>query len=173
MPGEAMAARGQIGLVSHQPLLYPNLTARENLKFFARLYDIPADESGERIDDLLRRTGLHRRGDSLAGGFSRGMRQRLGIARALLHQPDILLLDEPYTGLDQRAATLLDALICDARDAGKTIILSTHQMWRAAGIASRGLILSSGRLAWDGDIAPMSASDLNELYRRAVGMPAA
>ena len=106
-----MAVRAQIGLVAHQPLLYENLSARENLDFFGKLYDIPAAERQERIAELLRRVGLNKRADSLVRTFSRGMQQRLSIARALLHQPDVLLFDEPFTGLDQTAAELLDEIL--------------------------------------------------------------
>ena len=111
MPREAMAVRAQIGLVAHQPLLYENLSARENLDFFGKLYNIAPAERQERIAELLRRVGLNKRADSLVRTFSRGMQQRLSIARALLHQPDVLLFDEPFTGLDQTAAELLDEIL--------------------------------------------------------------
>ena len=118
LPGEAMAVRAQIGVVAHRPLLYENLTARENLAFFGRLYGIESAEYELRGEALLRQVGLWRRADTLVRTFSRGMKQRLSIARAVLHQPDVLLLDEPYSGLDQQAAESLDKLLATAQTKG-------------------------------------------------------
>ena len=173
IPREAMAARSQIGFVSHQPLLYGNLSARENLDFFGKLYGIAGDERDSRVDSALERVGLNQRGDSQVRVYSRGMQQRLGIARALLHEPDILLLDEPYTGLDQAAASILDRLIHAAKADGKTLIMSTHQLWRMPALTSRCLILSRGELAWDGTIAGMDERELKAHYQSAVGMAGA
>ena len=145
MPGEALAVRAQIGLVAHQPLLYDNLTARENLDFYGRLYGIESDERRRRITDGLRAVGLSKRADSLTRAFSRGMKQRLSIARATLHQPAILLLDEPYSGLDQAAGDRLDQMLRAALDDGRTIIMSTHQLERVPPAAQRALALSRGR----------------------------
>ncbi len=119
LPGETHAVRAQIGLVSHKPLLYENLSARENLAFFAHLYNLPTAQIEGRMNDLLQQVGLSKRGDDLVRTFSRGMQQRLSIARALLHNPDILLLDEPYTGLDQDASATLDTLL-SGRARGRT-----------------------------------------------------
>ena len=152
LPREAMELRAQIGLVAHRPLLYENLTARENLAFFGRLYGIERTECETRSRDLLRKVGLWRRADTLVRSFSRGMKQRLSIARAVLHQPDLLLLDEPYSGLDQRATESLDALLATAWQEGRTIILSTHQLERLPQTAGRALILSRGRVAYDGAV---------------------
>jgi heme exporter protein A len=149
LPQEAHAVRAQIGLVSHKPLLYDNLSARENLTFFAQLYNLPPAKIGGRIDTLLADVGLAKRGGDLVRTFSRGMQQRLSIARALLHNPDILLLDEPYTGLDQDASFVLDKLLKDAREQGRTILMSTHDLTRAAGLASRVIILSRGIVGYD------------------------
>ena len=164
MPKEAGQARAQIGLVAHQPLLYENLTARENLHFFGKLYAIKREERERRSAELLRRVDLHRRADSLVRTFSRGMKQRLSLARALLHQPDLLLLDEPYSGLDQKAGELLDELLLAAKSGGQTIVMSTHQLERGAQFAERALILSRGRISFDG---PGSASEISAAYRRA------
>lgn len=153
LPREAAAVRAQIGLVSHKTLVYDNLTARENLVFFARLYAIPPRERDARIDALLRRVGLHRRQDSLVRTFSRGMLQRLSIARALLHQPDVLLLDEPYTGLDQGASAMLDDIAREAQAEGRTIIMTTHDLDRAARLAGRAVILARGQVAYDAPLA--------------------
>lgn len=164
MPREAMAVRAQIGLVAHQPLLYDNLTARENLDFYGRLYAINRDERERRVNDLLLSLGLRQRADSLVRTFSRGMKQRLSIARASLHQPDILLLDEPYSGLDQAAVERLDALLSEARDEGRTIVMSTHQLERIPPAAGRALLLSRGRITYDDAIG---GRDMNEIYRSA------
>jgi heme exporter protein A len=154
LPREADAVRAQIGLVSHKTLLYDNLTARENLRFFARLYNLK--QPAARINLLLERVGLARRADELARTYSRGMQQRLSIARALLHEPDVLLLDEPYTGLDQDASAMLDAVVTEAHHAGHTVVMTTHDLERAARLATRVVILSRGGNAYD---SPASAID--------------
>lgn len=168
MPREAMSVRAQIGMVSHKPLLYPNLSARENLRFFAKLYNIGAAEREPRIHDLLRQLSLHRRADSLVRTFSRGMQQRLSIARALLHQPDVLFFDEPYTGLDQEAGDRLDSLLQLAHQQNRTIIISTHQLRRLPHLAGRALILSRGKIAFDGDIKGMDSQRMTEVYTQSI-----
>jgi heme exporter protein A len=170
LPREAAAVRAQIGLVSHKSLLYENLTARENLRFFARLYSLKSPD--ERIDTLLRQVGLYKRGDSLVRTFSRGMQQRLSIARALLPQPDVLLFDEPYTGLDVDAGRTLDDLLMAAQAGGHTIIITTHELDRAARISSRVLILNRGALGYDAPASALSASDLTAHYTELTGMAA-
>lgn len=165
MPQEASAVRAQIGLVSHKSLLCPHLSARENLDFFARLYGIGRTERQRRIQDSLDQLGLHRRADSLVRTFSRGMAQRLGIARALLHQPPILLFDEPYSGLDQQASDRLDDLLQAQRD--RTIIISTHQLRRPPDLAERALILSRGQIAFDGGIQGIDSQQMTAIYTQA------
>ncbi len=168
LPREALAVRAQIGLVSHKPLLYENLTARENLEFFARLYHLPDISAG--IITLLERVGLAKRGHDLVRTYSRGMQQRLSIARALLHNPSVLLLDEPYSGLDQDASLILDGILGEAQHDGHTILMATHQLDRAAELASRVIILSRGVIGYD---APASAQDATELaatYTRVTSM---
>jgi heme exporter protein A len=162
LPREAAAVRSQIGLVSHKPLLYDTLTARGNLQFFARLYNL--SPSDKRIDVLLERVGLASRDRELVRTFSRGMQQRLSIARAMLHNPDILLLDEPYTGLDQDASTMLDDLVRFAQADGRTIFMVTHQLDRAATLASRVLILSRGVIRYDCQTAGLDALQLARDY---------
>jgi heme exporter protein A len=169
IPDEAEAVRGQIGMVSHQALLYGNLTARENLNFFAELYNLPRDD--DRVADLLKRVGLSKRAHSLVRTFSRGMQQRLSIARALLNNPHVLLFDEPYTGLDQDAGAVLDALLKDAHADGHTIIMATHQLERAARLSSRIVILSRGRVAHDAP-GPLPAMELASLYAEVTGAAA-
>lgn len=164
MPREAMAVRARIGLVAHQPLLYENLTARENLDFFGKLYGIDRNERERRIKDLLRAVGLSRRADSRARTFSRGMKQRLSLARASLHQPDVLLLDEPYSGLDQAAVERLDEMLSAAIEQGRTIIMSTHQLARIPPAAERALVLARGKIGYDDAII---SRDMTEIYRSA------
>jgi heme ABC exporter ATP-binding subunit CcmA len=170
LPREAAAVRAQVGLVSHKSLLYENLTAHENLRFFARLYHLKS--SDERIDALLRQVGLFKRGDSLVRTFSRGMQQRLSIARALLHEPDVLLFDEPYTGLDVDAGRTLDDLLLQARAEGHTIIMTTHELDRAARIANRVLILNRGAVGYDAPASALSAIELTAHYAELTGMTA-
>lgn len=167
LPREAAAVRAQIGLVSHKPLLYDNLTAAENLRFFCRLYAL--DDHEGRIKRGLERVGLVKRSGDLVRTYSRGMLQRLSIARALLHEPDVLLFDEPYTGLDVDAALTLDGLMRDAHSAGHTIIMTTHELERAATLATRAIILSRGVIGYD---APMSA-DITARYVEITGTASA
>jgi heme exporter protein A len=169
LPKEAHAVRAQIGMVSHKPLLYENLSARENLTFFARLYNLPPAGIPARITELLAAVGLGKRGDDLVRTFSRGMLQRLSIARALLHDPDILLLDEPYTGLDQDASAVLDSLLKTAYADGRTVIMSTHDLARAATLASRVVILSRGVIGYD-QPAGKDAAALAATYTEVTSM---
>ncbi len=164
LPGEAAAVRAQIGVVAHKPLLYDTLTAAENLRFFGRLYGVPAGDADARIRALLAEVGLAKRADALVRTFSRGMLQRLSIARALLHQPDVLLFDEPHTGLDQAASAMLDAVIVRAREQGRTLVIATHEMERAAQLATRAVILMRGRVAHDGPLHGMDGAALSALY---------
>jgi heme ABC exporter ATP-binding subunit CcmA len=167
LPREAAAVRSQIGMVSHKPLLYENLTGRENLRFFARLYNLPASERESRIDALLERVGLARRAGDLTRAYSRGMLQRLSIARALLHNPDVLLMDEPYTGLDQAASAMLDEVTQEAKANGRTIIMATHELDRAARLASRVVILARGEINFDAPTNGMDATTLAARYAEA------
>lgn len=140
-------ARAAIGLLSHQTLLYDELTARENLYFFARLYGL--NDSQERIDTLLVEVGLDERQDHRVGSFSRGMKQRLALARATLHRPSILLLDEPFTGLDVGSSAALRDLLLHFRQSGGTSVLVTHRLDEADNLVDRLLLLERGRLRLD------------------------
>jgi heme exporter protein A len=153
---QAADARRLIGFVGHSPLLYGDLTARENLRFYGRMYGVK--EVDARSEELLDRVGLSLRADDHTRAFSKGMRQRLALARALLHDPRVLLLDEPYAGLDERAAAMLDGVL--AESAGRrTVVLVTHDPGRPAAWASATLTLNGGRATWlDGGCAPPSPS---------------
>jgi heme exporter protein A len=164
LPNEAQQVRPHLGLVAHRPLIYEGLTARENLRFYGRLYNLPADTLDARIKTLLARVGLARRADDVTRGFSRGMFQRLAIARALLHEPDILLLDEPFTGLDPGATALLSDIISAARSEGHTIVMTTHDPAHAVSLAERVAILHRGALVHDSPTASLTTDTLAALY---------
>lgn len=136
--------RARLGLLGHDLYLYPELTARENLAFFARLYGL--DHPDVRVDEALERAGLAARADDQVIGFSRGMRQRVALERALLHAPRLLLLDEPFTGLDQASAAALVARLRGLQAAGAIVLVATHDLDVAEGLLSRVLYLRQGRL---------------------------
>jgi heme exporter protein A len=138
------ALRARIGVLGHDLFLYPELTARENLAFFAGLYGIRAAETAAR--SALERAGLADRGDDLVVGFSRGMRQRVALERALIHGPRLLLLDEPFTGLDQASAAALLARLRELREGGAVIILATHDLDLAEGLLDEAVFLRDGRM---------------------------
>ncbi len=173
LPKEAAAVRAQIGMVSHKSLLYENLTARENLVFFARLYDLPPHEIERAVDGLLDQVGLGKRAHDLIRTFSRGMQQRLSIARALLPDPHVLLFDEPYTGLDQDAAQTLDDLLLNARNETHTIIMATHQLERAVRLADRIVILQKGTVGYDAPTATIDPMQLVTDYATITGIATA
>ena len=146
-PHRIPEARAEAGLLSHQTLLYDELTARENLRFFAQLYGL--DNPDERLAAALAAVGLNERLDQRVGSFSRGMKQRLAIARAILHRPSILLLDEPFTGLDASASAALHRLLCRFRREGRTCILVTHRLDEAEGLVDRLLVIERGQWRLD------------------------
>jgi heme exporter protein A len=162
LPDQSDRVRRYIGLVSHQSLLYRDLTAAENLAFFARLYRL--DNAEARVMDALRTVGLFSRQRDPVGTFSRGMVQRLTIARATLHEPEVLLLDEPYTGLDQEASRLLDDLLRAESDRGRTILMITHDLGHGLGLADRLAILHRGRIAREVARAEISPAAVYDLY---------
>jgi heme exporter protein A len=143
----ANAARSALGFVGHQTFMYDDLTAMENLLFYARLYDIA--NPAQRAHEVARQVGIENRLPDLARTLSRGLQQRLTIARMLLHQPAVLLLDEPYTGLDKTAADLLDHVMLEAKSQGRGILFSTHDLERGLAICDRAIIMSAGRVAHD------------------------
>lgn len=169
LPGEAEFVRAQLGVVSHLPLLYDTLTAEENLLFFARMYNLPREARRDRVDTVLRRVGLARRARDVVATYSRGMQQRLAIARAILHDPAVLLLDEPYTGLDQDAAALLDELLREVAIGGRTVIMTTHDLRRGHALADRIAILSRGKIAFDAPCRDVNPDALPALYADTTG----
>jgi heme exporter protein A len=159
---EGPALRSRIGLLAHDLYLYPELSAEENLRFFARLYRLSNVET--RVAAALERASLaDRRADPVAG-FSRGMRQRLAIERALLHEPRLALLDEPFTGLDDTASSALKTRLAAVRAAGAIVLLTTHDLEAIEGVIDRALVLINGRVE---AIEPAAAgAGLRERYRR-------
>jgi len=139
------AARAQIGLIAHATFLYPQLTARENLLFAGRLHGVA--DPGARADALLEESDLTHVAHRAAGAFSRGMAQRLAIARGLVHDPSVVLLDEPFTGLDRSAAQKLSERLAGLHTAPRTQIVVTHDLGRVAELADRALLLVAGRIA--------------------------
>lgn len=179
------AIRSKLGMISHQSMLYPNLTAEENLIFFAHLYGIKNPQ--ERAEELLDAVGLKHRRHDCVGTFSRGMLQRTSIARALIHDPEIVLLDEPYAGLDPHAAEVFDTLLEKVRQ-GRTFVMVSHDFDKGMQLATHALLLSQGKgvalfekdtanvqsakMQNDSDCTPSpinSATDFKQIYLETVG----
>jgi heme exporter protein A len=161
----AASQRRQIGLISHNPLLYGDLTAEENLRFFARLYDL--SDAGPRIDHVLEQVGLAARRRDPVRDYSRGMVQRLTIARAILPDPEFMLLDEPYTGLDLQAADMLRSVLGDLAAANRTVVLTTHNLEQGLEMCHRAAILHRGKIAWQGRRATVDLAAMKAIYRDA------
>ena len=140
--------RRRIGVVMHDSLLYDDLTGRENLAFFCRMFSL--DGADERVERATATMGVSDRLDQRIGAMSHGLKKRFSIARALLHEPDVLLMDEPDSGLDQDALALLDGVIRDAAGAGGAAIVTTHNRERAARLGDSIAVLSDGRLSYAG-----------------------
>jgi heme exporter protein A len=166
LPGQSAAVRQRLGVVSHQPLLYGDLSAEENLYFFGQMYGLGRLQA--RVDEVLEIAGLAGRRKDLVRTFSRGMQQRLAIARAILHDPDVLLMDEPHTGLDQDASEMLDGLLRDVAAKGRTVVMTSHDLARAADLASRFDVLSRGQIQASVQRADLANGDLLGFYRSAV-----
>lgn len=172
---DARRLRGQIGWLGHDPGFYPEMTARENLRFYARLHDVP--DAAARVTMALARAGLSERAEDAVGGFSRGMRQRLGLERVLLHAPRLVLLDEPFTGLDDASAHALRERLVDLKTAGAIVLLTTHDLAFVSGLLDRAVVLRNGRVADAFDLPAGGGSDggainLVERYRQAAAPPA-
>lgn len=157
------ATRRRIGVLGHSIAVYDELSAIENLTMFGNLYAL--DDARGKAEAMLERVGLARVRDGLAREFSRGMRQRLAIGRALLHDPEVLLLDEPFTSLDDRAIAVLQTLLTDMRKRGRTIIMSTHQLREALELSSHVALLERGRIKHHGERADEMLEDTGWLYR--------
>lgn len=167
--GVAYTGPGRIGYLGHGIGVYDDLSAFENLTLFGRLSGVP--NPAPAADEALERVGLSRVKDGLAREFSRGMRQRLAIARAFLHDPELLLLDEPFTSLDDRAIAVLQKLLEGARARGSTILMSTHQIREAMELASDVALLERGRIIFAGDRTAEMLLDPGYLYRTYAETP--
>lgn len=160
---EATAAiHRQLGVIGHQSYLYDDLTAEENLLFYARLYDVPNPSA--RLQEVLTEVGLRERAKDRVRAFSRGMQQRLTIARAMLHNPNLLFLDEPYTGLDQHAASMLTSWLSRLRSEQRTILLVTHDLEQGLALADRIVIFLRGQVAWEKPAHEINPTTLRQVY---------
>ena len=157
-------ARRHIGFLSHNTYLYRDLTPVENLRFFSRLYGMA--DSDERIQSLLDRVGLRHRASDPVRAFSRGLHQRLGIARVMLHDPSVILLDEPYTGLDANAVEILNQILDQAAASGRTIILTTHDLEQGLRGATRAAIIDRGKIVFEGNSKDQAVRDAYAAYIR-------
>lgn len=166
LPHQAAAVRRILGVVSHQPLLYGDLTAEENLQFYGRMYGVPRLE--KRVAEVLEMVGLAARRRDLVRTFSRGMQQRLAIGRAVLHDPEVMLFDEPHTGLDQDACAMLDNVLREVAARGRTVVMTSHDLARAADLAGRYDVLSRGQIVASAGRDEMEPDQLLAFYRQAI-----
>jgi heme exporter protein A len=156
--------RRSIGFVSHESLLYKDLSVRDNLSFYARMYGVP--DRKRRVDEIIRRADLEAKSAVLVRALSRGLKQRLSLARAFIHEPSILLLDEPYTGLDERASEILDRFLLEFRGAGGTTVMATHDIDRGWRLSDRVVVFEHGRIAHETTPRGSSYDDFRSAYRR-------
>jgi heme exporter protein A len=166
LPSGAAEVRRRLGVVTHHTLLYTELTAEENLIFYARLYGL--GEAGARISQVLAQVGLEKRRRDLVRTYSRGMQQRLSLARALLPDPEVMLFDEPYTGLDPDATRMLDEVLRVVVAQGRTVLLTTHDLPRALALSHRVLILNRGVIAHEARSTDLTPAGLAETYASIV-----
>lgn len=166
LPDQASAVRRRLGVVSHQPLLYGDLSAEENLRFYGLMYGV--DDLSARIDEVLDLVGLAARRRDLVRTFSRGMQQRLAIGRAVLHDPEVMLFDEPHTGLDQDASAMLDRVLREVAARGRTVVMTSHDLARAADLASRFDVISRGVIVGSVQASAIASNDLLAFYRQAI-----
>jgi heme exporter protein A len=157
----------QVGYVSHQSFLYNDLTGFENLEFYGNLYDF--HEPRTRASEMLIKMGLEKVGQRLVREYSRGMKQRLTLARALLHSPSLLLLDEPYTGLDQHGSRLLTGVLRNVKEEGSTVILITHNLREGLELCSRAVIQHRGQLILEAFSDELEISHFENVYLQMVG----
>ena len=166
LPHQAAAVRARLGVVSHLPLLYGDLTAEENLQFYARMYNVANYAS--RITEVLELVGLENRRRDLVRTFSRGMQQRLAIGRAVIHDPEVMLFDEPYTGLDQDASSMLDEVLRSVAAKGRTVVMTSHDLARAEDLATRFDILSRGVITASATHKQLGKNNLLTFYKNAL-----
>lgn len=158
--------RSRFGVISHQPFLYSELTAMENLRFYAKLYGV--ENIDDRIKELLNKVELYKRRNDKVRGYSRGMLQRLSITRALLHNPDIVVLDEPYTGLDTHASDILTKILMELFDEQRTILMVTHNIKQGYDASSRLAIIRRGQIVFDRKKSDIAIDEFEHAYTEAV-----
>jgi heme exporter protein A len=166
LPHQASQVRARLGVVSHLPLLYGDLTAEENLRFYGRMYGITNLKL--RITEVLEVVGLETRRHDLVRTFSRGMQQRLAIGRAVLHDPDVVLFDEPYTGLDQDASSMLDEVLKTVAAKGRTVVMTSHDLAHAEDLATRFDILSHGVISASASRKELKKTNLLSFYKQVL-----
>lgn len=166
LPAQAAAVRQRLGVVSHLPLLYGDLTAEENLQFYGKMYGVK--DLHKRSQAVLEMVGLAHRRRDLVRTFSRGMQQRLAIGRAVLHDPDVMLFDEPHTGLDQDACRMLDNVLREVAASGRTVVMTSHDLARAADLASRFDVISKGVIVASEQGSAIPVDGLLAFYRDAL-----
>lgn len=159
--------RGRVGLISHQTMLYPALTAKENVEFAARLHGI--SNPGAAANAALEKLGIAERSRSLVKTLSRGMQQRVSIARAIVHGPAVLLLDEPYTGLDAKGAAALSTMLHELRAAGATMVLVTHNIHEGLAVSTHASVMIGGRFTQSTTTQGLNGEEFARAYRIAVG----
>lgn len=166
LPHQAAEVRRKLGVVSHMPLLYGDLTAEENLRFFGKMYDLGNINS--RINQVLDLVGLANRRKDLVRTFSRGMQQRLAIGRAVLHDPEVMLFDEPHTGLDQDACDMLDRVLREVAARGRTVVMTSHDLARVEELASRFDVLNKGVIQTSLKKKDLASGNILTFYKQAL-----
>jgi heme exporter protein A len=166
LPHQAAQVRQKLGVVSHMPLLYGDLTAEENLRFFGNMYNVSNLPS--RIAEVLDLVGLSSRRRDLVRTFSRGMQQRLAIGRAVLHDPEVMLFDEPHTGLDQDACDMLDKVLRDVAARGRTVVMTSHDLARVEELATRFDVLSKGIISATTNKTDLRSENILGFYKKAL-----
>ena len=169
LPQQAAAVRRRLGVLSHQTMLYNELTGEENLRFYGKMYNIPNPD--QRILEVLDLVNLTNRRGDIVRTYSRGMQQRLAIARAVIHDPEILLLDEPYTGLDQDASAMLDTVLKQIAGQGRTVVMTSHDLARAAALGTRFDVLSRGKIIASAKQEEIPTDGLLAFYRKSIQEP--
>lgn len=164
---DSAMVRRQIGVVTHQTLMYDDLSAYENLRFYGKMYNVP--HPTERIRQLLADVGLESRIHDPVRTLSRGMQQRLAIARALIHDPPILLLDEPGTGLDQHASAMLVNILSSTENRQRTVVLTTHSLEQGLALSNQVVILTDGKIAYE-ESKHLDITSLREVYYECTGV---
>jgi heme exporter protein A len=159
---QAGKVRASVGVIAHDPFLYENLSAFENIKFFGDMYGLP--DSGSRSEELIKLIGLGTRIHDLVRTFSRGMKQRLSVARAIVHDPSVLLLDEPYTGLDQKGAQMFGSTLEWLKSHQRTILMTTHNIEEGLQLSDRVGIITSGKIVYESSASKIDKNSFKEIY---------